>query len=271
MRSPALAALACASALFAGCAESSRPAAPAIPFQPNTASAFRSHGSVNLDDWNDTKLWQRQNGYSNGGSFDVGWRADHATVSGSVLDITLDDTPCPSGCSKQPYASDELDSVAKYGYGTYTVRMQTAKGSGVVSTFFTYINITPNGKETNDEIDVEIPGARTRTLEATYYKLGGSGIEHTIPLPFDSSLAMHDYAIRWLPDSISWIVDGRALYTAHGSPATMPTHPSPLVFKFLDRKYPGNRRVAGPVHLHPPAARALRLGAVRSRALTAAR
>ncbi|MBV8372667.1 MAG: family 16 glycosylhydrolase, partial [Candidatus Eremiobacteraeota bacterium] len=121
------------------------------------------------------------------------------------------------------------------GYGTYTVRMQTAKSSGVVSTFFTYINLTPStNKETNDEIDVEIPGARTRTLEATYYKEGMPryGIEHTIALPFDSSLAFHTYSIVWLPNSISWVVDGKTLYAAHGSPATMPTHPSNFVLNF---------------------------------------
>lgn len=234
-----------AGALLAGCAI---PATAPSPNGPRVAA----RPSVNLNKWNDTSLWQRQDGYTNGGSFDVGWRADHATVSGTTLDVTLDNRPCPSGCSKQPYASDELDSVARYGYGTYRVRMQTAKSSGVVSTFFTYVNLTPGGKETNDEIDVEIPGARTTTLEATYYKQGGPGIEHTIQLPFDSSAAMHEYAIRWLPDAISWIVDGRTLYTAHGSPATLPTHASNFVLNFWTGDTPGIVGWLGPFHYHHP-------------------
>jgi len=187
---------------------------------------------LDLSAWNNTSLWTRDDGYTNGGDFNVGWRADHAIATGSQLAITLDNIPCPSSCSNEPYASGEMRTNAAYGYGTYTVSMQAASGSGIVSTFFTYINTTPNGPETNDEIDVEIPGARTNTLEATYYKLGGPGIEHTIALPFDSSLAMHTYAIEWLPNSISWIVDGQTIYTAVGSPATMPTTPSNLILNF---------------------------------------
>jgi endo-1,3-1,4-beta-glycanase ExoK len=251
MSSNRLLAAAFASTLFAGCGASLAPSGV------TSSGALRTPVSsigpnLNLSNWNDTSLWQRQNGYTNGGDFDVGWRADHATVSGSILDITLDNKPCPAGCSKQPYASDELDSVPRYRYGTYTVRMRTAKSSGVVSTFFTYINLTPNGKETNDEIDVEIPGARTRTLETTYYKEGGRGIEHTIQLPFDSSQAMHTYAIQWLPNSISWIVDGHPLYTAHGSPATMPTHPSYFILNFWTGDTPGMVQWLGPFHYTHP-------------------
>jgi len=187
--------------------------------------------SLNLSGWNSAN-WTRSDGYTNGGDFNVGWRADHAVKHGSQLMITLDKTPCPNGCSGAPYASGELQSTAVYGYGTYTVQMQAAKGSGVVSTFFTYINTTPGGKETNDEIDVEIPGARTTTLEATYYKLGGPGVEHTIPLPFDAAAAMHTYAIQWAPNHIAWMIDGHTLYTATGSPSSMPTTPSHLILNF---------------------------------------
>lgn len=202
------------------------------PVPAPTATPLSQATPLSLNAWNDASLWTRDDGYTNGGDFNVGWRADHAVATGSQLTITLDNVPCPIGCSGEPYASGEMRTNAVYGYGTYTVSMQAAKGSGIVSTFFTYINTTPNGPETNDEIDVEIPGARTNTLEATYYKLGGPGVEHTISLPFDSSLAMHTYAIEWLPNSISWIVDSQTLYTATGSPATMPTTPSNLILNF---------------------------------------
>ena len=63
----------------------------------------------------------------------------------------------------------------------------------MVSTFFTYINTAP-------------AGAETKTLEATYYKLGVNEGAHVIQLPFDASAAMHTYAIAWLPNSIvSWL------------------------------------------------------------------
>ncbi len=238
-----------ASLVLAGCAAVAYAPAPAAAVRP---APSRARAQIDLSDWNNPALWARQNGYSNGGDFNVGWRAANATVAHGVLNITLDDRGCPTGCSRRPFASDELDSVATYRYGTYTVRMQAARGSGIVSTFFTYVNLTPGGPETNDEIDVEIPGARTRTLEATYYKEGGPGIEHTIALPFDAASAMHTYAIRWLPDSISWIVDGRTLYTRHGSPATLPTHPSAFILNFWTGSTPGIVSWLGPFHYRHP-------------------
>jgi endo-1,3-1,4-beta-glycanase ExoK len=227
------AALVC-TCMFYGCGGGASPA-PASPTTPMSTAP----SPIALNNWNDTTLWHREDNYSNGGAFTVGWRSDHAVVNGSNLVVTLDKTPCPSGCSGMPYASDEITSVSTYGYGTYTVQMQAAKASGVVSTFFTYINTTRGGAATNDEIDVEIPGARTTTLEATYYKLGGAGVEHTIQLPFDASLAMHTYSITWLPNSIGWSADGQVLYTAQGSSATLPTTPSNLILNFWTGSTPG--------------------------------
>jgi len=108
--------------------------------------------------------------------------------------------------------------------------MKTSNASGTVSTFFTYIDPTGNG--TNDEIDVEIPGARSTTLEATYYRHGGSGIEHTINLGFDASAAFHTYGIQWLQNSINWIVDGKTVYTVNGSSSTLPTIPPYFMINF---------------------------------------
>jgi endo-1,3-1,4-beta-glycanase ExoK len=219
-----------------------------------TPTQGKSPTTINLSNWNDTSLWEHEDGYGNGGVFNVGWRADHATTSGSNLTFTLDNKSCPSSCSGYPYASEEFDTQALYKYGTYTVQMQAAKGSGVVSAFFTYINMSSNdSEEKNDEIDVEIPGARTTTLETTYYKLG-KPTEHTIQLPFDASTAMHTYAIQWLPNSISWIVDGQTLYTATGSPSTMPTNASNLDLNFWTgtselNDWLGPFNYTGPLHV----------------------
>ena len=210
---------------------------PNVPVVPTATPSATPSATVNLSAW-DSAAWVKHDGYGNGGAFAVAWCANHAVTQASNLVMTLDtngctaNSVCPAGCAGQAYASAEMATSATYGYGTYTVAMQAAKGSGIVSTFFTYINTTPGGPETNDEIDVEIPGARTTTLEATYYKLGGAGVSTVIPLPFDASLAMHTYSIVWLPNAISWVVDGQTLYTANGSPATMPTTPSNLLLNF---------------------------------------
>lgn len=209
-----------------------------------------SAAPISLSAWN-SSLWIRSDGWSDGTGFNLGWRADHAVGVGPLLTLTIDNdsSACPSACSSKPYAGGELQSAATYGYGTFQTDMQTSNAPGTVSTFFTYIDPTQTGK--NDEIDVEIPGARSTTLEATYYKAGGAGVEHTINLGFDSSKAFHTYGIQWLPNSISWIVDGKVLYTATGSPSTLPTIPPYFMINFWTGvpSWLGTFQYSAPIHV----------------------
>jgi beta-glucanase (GH16 family) len=207
--------------------------------------------ATDLSNFN-SPAWQRSDGFANGGVFAVGWRADHAVYDGSQLTITLDDVPCSAGCAGEPYASGELQTTATSGYGTYQVDMQTVAASGVVSTLFTYINTTPNGPETNDEIDVEIAGAQPDVLQATYYKLGGPGIEHDIQLGFDSSAGFHTYAIEWMPDHIAWRVDGAALYTVNGNASTLPTTPPYFMLNFWTTGSTSGQQWLGPFNYTGP-------------------
>jgi len=231
-------------------APTATPAPTAKPtIAPTATPAPTPVPTVDLSAWNST-LWIKSDGWSDGTGFNLGWRADHAVgVNGSQLALTIDtdNGACPAACSGKPYAGGELQSASTYGFGTYQVDMKTSNASGTVSTFFTYIDPTQNG--TNDEIDVEIPGARSTTLEATYYRHGGAGVEHTINLGFDSSAAFHAYGIRWLANSISWIVDGQVLYTAAGSPATLPTVPPYFMINFWTGvpSWLGPFNYAGPV------------------------
>ena len=45
-----------------------------------------------------------------------------------------------STASAKPYKAAEIYSKQAYKYGRYEMRMRVAKGSGVLSTFFTYKN-----------------------------------------------------------------------------------------------------------------------------------
>src|SRR3982750_3769987 len=67
-----------------------------------------------------TTRWTKADGWTNGGVFNCGWRADHATFSGGLMTLQLDNATCPSGCSGKPYASDEYRPNAVYGHGPFT-------------------------------------------------------------------------------------------------------------------------------------------------------
>ena len=86
--------------------------------------------------------------------------------------------------------------------------MKAAKASGVISSFFTY-----TGRPW-DEIDIEFLGDDTTRVQFNYYTRGVGGHEYVYDLGFDASEAFHEYAFDWQPDSITWYVDGRAVYRA---------------------------------------------------------
>jgi len=84
-----------------------------------------------LDSYN-TGRWNKADGWTNGGMFNVGWRADHITFASGIMNLRLDTTPCPSGCSGRPYASGEYRTDDFYGYGKFETRLKAAKGSGQI-------------------------------------------------------------------------------------------------------------------------------------------
>ena len=63
----------------------------------------------------------------------------------------------------KPYKAGEIYSKQTYKYGCYEVRMKVAKGSGVLSTFFTYKNGSEIGNTFWEEIDIEIFGKNNAT------------------------------------------------------------------------------------------------------------
>ena len=142
------------------------------------------------------------NGYKNGFPFNCYWTDDCTVVENGVMNMTV---------QKQGdrYLGAEHRSYAHFSYGYYSVSMKAAKCSGVVSSFFTYTN-TPWW----DEIDIEFLGNDTTAIQFNYYTKGEGGHEFLYYLGFDGSEDFHEYGFDWQPDSITWYVDGKAVYRA---------------------------------------------------------
>ena len=133
------------------------------------------------------------------------------------MTLTLDDETCPDGCSSMLYASGEYRSNGYYNYGTYTVEMKATASDGVVSSFFIYAD------SPHDEIDIEILGKDPTQMQTNYFTDDAGGHEVMIDLGFDASADFHTYAIEWMPDSITWFVDGVEVRTEDNSINTLPS------------------------------------------------
>lgn len=203
---------------------------PTLTAEAQTRASTSFLAFTDIFDSDNTTLWHKADGWTNGDPFDCWWQADNIIFSGGVLSLQLDNNGCPGGCGGVDYASGEYRTNGHYQYGLYSVRMKAVAQAGVVSSFFIYTG--PSEGNPWDEIDIEITGNNPTKLQTNYYTDGVGGHEWTIDLGFDASADFHTYSIGWWPDSIIWYVDGHPVYTEDGSRGTLPSTPGRIMMNF---------------------------------------
>lgn len=157
----------------------------------------------------DSNMFEIANGWGNGQMFDCTWRQDNIIFENGIMKLTIDSDGL-NACPK--WSGSEYRSRSFYSFGLYEVRMKPIKNDGVVSSFFTYTG--PSDNNPWDEIDIEFLGKDTSKMQANYFTNGLGNHEYMHDLGFDASEDFHTYAFEWLPDSITWYVDGEPIYTA---------------------------------------------------------
>ncbi len=113
--------------------------------------------------------------------------------------------------SAKQYKGAELRTNESLLYGRFEVRMKSAAGSGLLSSFFTYHD-TPNLPAQWNEIDIEILG---RYSDEVQYNIITQGqVNHVVEqaVKFNPHQGFHVYAIEWTPDYVAWQVDGFEIY-----------------------------------------------------------
>ena len=113
-------------------------------------------------------------------------------------------------CQK-PYRGAEYRTMDEFLYGRFEVKMKTAVGSGIVSSFFTIDDYWANGQSSTSnwrEIDFEALGNLTNAVQTniiTAYETHHEEIINTLFYPYES---FHVYAFEWTPVSIKFFIDG---------------------------------------------------------------
>ncbi len=169
----------------------------------------------------DESRWRIADGWSNGSWTANDWRRSQIRRVAHGIEITL----ARSRGGQKRYSSGELQSEEIYRYGYFETRLQAPRGSGLVTGFFTYTR--PGEENTWDEIDIEILGRDTRSIQFTYFRHGQRHIT-TLPLGFDAADGMHTYGFEWTPRALRWYVDGRLLHQETGTNGPLPQSPQRL-------------------------------------------
>jgi endo-1,3-1,4-beta-glycanase ExoK len=170
----------------------------------------------------DKNRWYISDGWSNG---------DHQNCTWSARQVTVEDGKLKLGFARQKYKQrdhvcGEVQTKARFGYGTFEVRMKAVGGSGLNTGFFSYIG--PTDKQPHDEIDFEVLGKDPSKVQVNQYVNGKSvGSAKLADVPGGADKGFHDYAFVWQKDRIAWYVDGTLVEEAT-DPARLPNHASKI-------------------------------------------
>jgi len=110
----------------------------------------------------------------------------------------------------KPYRGGELRTINTYRYGRYEVRMKSAQGSGVVSSFFTYRDYWADGYTSSEhwnEIDLEWLGNHDDKVQTNLFIQNAWDLPELVDIDINPHEDFHTYAFEWTPSYIAFFVD----------------------------------------------------------------
>ncbi|MFN7104351.1 MAG: family 16 glycosylhydrolase, partial [Pseudorhizobium sp.] len=127
------------------------------------------------------------------------------------------------------FACGEIQTRARFGHGTYEVRMKAGEGSGRNSAFFTYIG--PTDKKPHDEIDFEVLGKNMRQVQVNQYVAAKGGNEKLVTLQTPADETFYDYAFIWEEGRIRYFVNGELVHEVTDA-AKIPSNTQKIFLSF---------------------------------------
>lgn len=195
------------------------PEPPALPVLPHGKPGFLTQRVAQASEG----LFQPSTHDNKDGFYGVNWRADNVRQAGAGTQLLVRSDQDGT----QPYTGGEIQSDAHYHYGRYETIMRPARGSGLVSAFFTYTG--PWHGDPHDEIDIEFLGMDTTRIHFNYFRNGRRGRDATFDLPFDAADADRLYAFEWTPDGITWFVENVPYYATLPDDPMLPKTPGKVI------------------------------------------
>jgi hypothetical protein len=117
---------------------------------------------------------------------------------------------CANDVAAKPYKGAEVFSQSQHQFGRIEVRMRMARGSGVLSTFFTYKQGSEAPGAAWEEIDIEGFGKSNATTWQSNILVGNPrmGSEQVHEPGLSLADGYHTFTIEWTPSAVVWLMDG---------------------------------------------------------------
>ena len=113
---------------------------------------------------------------------------------------------------QKPYRGAEYRSIENYQYGRFEIRMKSALGSGVVSSFFTIRDYWAEGLSDPSnwrEIDFESLGQYTNKFQTNIITAHETSHEELHTLLYNPHVGFHTYAFEWTPEHVRFFIDNQ--------------------------------------------------------------
>ena len=143
------------------------------------------------------------------------------------------------------YRGAEYRTFESFLYGRFEVRMQSAAGHGVVSSFFTYRDYHAEGLSGTqhwNEIDLEWMGKLNNKVSTNVIIQNEWGSASEVFLSVNPHLDFNTYAFEWTPDAIRWYEGDRLIRTVSGERADSVYHAQKIMMNIWQ---PSNTTWAG--------------------------
>ncbi|MCF7824651.1 MAG: family 16 glycosylhydrolase [Candidatus Marinimicrobia bacterium] len=119
----------------------------------------------------------------------------------------------------------ELRTFESFTYGRFEVKMRSARGSGLLSSFFTY----HDGGLGWNELDVEILGQKNNEVQFNAITPGQVNHVFTKRTSYSPHDSYHIYAFEWTPEYLAWFIDGVEVHRQTGNHVQTLIHPQKIM------------------------------------------
>ena len=114
----------------------------------------------------------------------------------------------------KPYRGGELRTIESFQYGRFEVRMKSAPGSGVISSFFTFHDYWSEGHTSSvywNEIDLEWLGRYDDKIHTNLIIHDQWDLPDISDITFNPNEDFHTYAFEWTSEYIAFFVDDQLI------------------------------------------------------------
>ncbi len=182
---------------------------------------------------------------------DAQFSEEMVTIENGLLKISLAHADGRSS-EGRPYLGGEVRTNETFIYGRFETRAKFARGSGVVSSLFTFYDhwSDPELEEDWNEIDIEVLGGFPDSVHFNLILLSEADFRKTYEAPlgveFDPTADFHEYAIEWLPHVVHFYVDGELVHSQTEDVSELLRRPSKLMMNvWAVKDTPGLNNWAG--------------------------